>query len=232
MARSKSERLLQNGYPLNLLTELSGGSFVKTITLNDCACLEYLLNKNLTELQYSTLLLRYRFKLTCEMCGKLLNCSRQAVAQYENVALSKLRELKEICGFLATGKFDIIEKSAKTEEKALSNKELDKTVNDLKSEVEKLSRVSDTLAILDCVRAISGEKTYFTLHKSVEGLGFSVRTYNCLVRNNIKCVADILYKWNDLPKLRNLGVFCAWEIMDKMYELGFKVPKGTLETDD
>lgn len=55
----------------------------------------------------------------------------------------------------------------------------------------------------------------------IEKLNFSVRTYNCLKRHGIETIRD-LTKLNttDLYRVRNLGLRCYEEILQKIHDLG------------
>ncbi|MCM1277081.1 MAG: hypothetical protein NC299_17265 [Lachnospiraceae bacterium] len=121
--------------------------------------------------------------------------------------------------------FEIIENCGKTADKLLNE-----TVIALKHEVDALSEVSKRFKIIDCLQICCNKEggSGVFLWTGIENLGFSVRTFNCLARYGIKSVKGILENWDELPNIRNLGIGCAVEIIDKMYELGFKVPNGSI----
>ena len=56
---------------------------------------------------------------------------------------------------------------------------------------------------------------------SLEELGLSVRTYNCLKRANIHMVEDLVKRsMDDMLKIRNLTAKCLYEVVDKLEQLG------------
>lgn len=59
------------------------------------------------------------------------------------------------------------------------------------------------------------------LETPIEDLDFSVRTFNCLKRANIKTLKDLVdKKQSDFMKIRNLGKKSLKEVLDKMKDLG------------
>ncbi|OIP53403.1 MAG: DNA-directed RNA polymerase subunit alpha [Helicobacteraceae bacterium CG2_30_36_10] len=62
------------------------------------------------------------------------------------------------------------------------------------------------------------------LTTSVDSLGLSARSFNCLDRSSIKLIGEIvLMSTNDLKNVKNLGKKSYDEIVDKVQEFGFAV---------
>jgi len=62
------------------------------------------------------------------------------------------------------------------------------------------------------------------LTQTIDTLGLSARSYNCLDRSNIKYIGEIvLMSTNDLKNVKNLGKKSYDEIMEKLSEYGFEV---------
>lgn len=62
------------------------------------------------------------------------------------------------------------------------------------------------------------------LTTSIDSLGLSARSFNCLDRSNIKLIGEIvLMSTNDLKNVKNLGKKSYDEIVDKVQEFGFAV---------
>ena len=59
------------------------------------------------------------------------------------------------------------------------------------------------------------------LNCGIEKLDFSSRIYNCLKRNNINTVQEIIDNLDELPNIKGLGKSCFNEIQKKLYEYGF-----------
>lgn len=84
------------------------------------------------------------------------------------------------------------------------------------------------LADLGNVKDLTGlmiEKTEDTKSKEletpIEDLDFSVRTFNCLKRANIKTLKDLVdKKQSDFMKIRNLGKKSLKEVLDKIKDMG------------
>jgi len=59
---------------------------------------------------------------------------------------------------------------------------------------------------------------------SIDNLGLSARSYNCLDRSNVKLIGEIaLMSTNDLKNVKNLGKKSYDEIVEKVQEYGFSV---------
>jgi DNA-directed RNA polymerase subunit alpha len=59
---------------------------------------------------------------------------------------------------------------------------------------------------------------------SIDSLGLSARSFNCLDRSNIKLIGEIaLMSTNDLKNVKNLGKKSYEEIVEKVQEFGFAV---------
>ncbi len=62
------------------------------------------------------------------------------------------------------------------------------------------------------------------LTASIDDLGLSARSFNCLDRSNIKLIGEIvLMSTNDLKNVKNLGKKSYDEIVEKLSEFGFEV---------
>ena len=89
----------------------------------------------------------------------------------------------------------------------------------------------NVLADMDNVVDMTGlmiEKTEDTkskeLETAIEDLDFSVRTFNCLKRANIKTLKDLVdKKQSDFMKIRNLGKKSLKEVLDKIKDMGLSL---------
>ena len=62
------------------------------------------------------------------------------------------------------------------------------------------------------------------LETLIEDLDFSVRTFNCLKRANIKTLKDLVdKKQSDFTKIRNLGKKSLKEVLDKIKDMGLSL---------
>ena len=73
------------------------------------------------------------------------------------------------------------------------------------------------------------------IHKekfAIEDMGLSVRSFNCLMRGNIRTLADLeKISYEELQKIRNLGKESALEIITKAKKYGV-ILEGTVDLDD
>ena len=73
------------------------------------------------------------------------------------------------------------------------------------------------------------------IHKekfAIEDMGLSVRSFNCLMRGNIRTLADLeKISYEELQKIRNLGKESALEIIAKAKKYGV-ILEGTVDLDD
>jgi len=91
--------------------------------------------------------------------------------------------------------------------------------------LEDLSNIKDLTGIMVEKTEDSKSKELETL---IEELDFSVRTFNCLKRANIKTLKDLVdKKQSDFMKIRNLGKKSLKEVLDKIKDMGL-----TLRDDD
>ena len=90
------------------------------------------------------------------------------------------------------------------------------------------------------IRAIIGKEIHSMIIKSladhldadllipIEDLNLSLRTYNCLKRENLNTVMDIIvYPMNKLYKVRNMSMKCQEEIEEKIKSLHVVGPKSS-----
>ena len=90
--------------------------------------------------------------------------------------------------------------------------------------IEHFNLVTDLSAIAD-VSGMMIEKTedpkVKALETSIEDLDFSVRAYNCLKRDGIHTLQDLVNKSeSDMMKIRNLGKKSLKEVLDKIRDMG------------
>ena len=83
------------------------------------------------------------------------------------------------------------------------------------------------LANINDLTGLMVEKTEDSKSKEletlIEDLDFSVRTFNCLKRANIKTLKDLVdKKQSDFTKIRNLGKKSLKEVIDKIKDMGLK----------
>ncbi len=81
--------------------------------------------------------------------------------------------------------------------------------------------LSESIGSLGILREQPEDKTLGNLHKSIEDMDLSVRSYNCLKRAGIHTVEDLTQKtMDDMLKVRNLGKKSLDEITLKLHSYG------------
>ena len=87
--------------------------------------------------------------------------------------------------------------------------------------LEILTNLSEIANIDGLMIEKTEDPTIKALETPIEDLDFSVRAYNCLKRDGIHTIQDLVNKSeSDMMKIRNLGKKSLKEVMDKIKELG------------
>ena len=87
--------------------------------------------------------------------------------------------------------------------------------------LEILTNLSEIANIDGLMIEKTEDPTVKALETPIEDLDFSVRAYNCLKRDGIHTIQDLVNKSeSDMMKIRNLGKKSLKEVMDKIKELG------------
>ena len=92
--------------------------------------------------------------------------------------------------------------------------------------IEHLKVISDLNNIADTSGIISEKKVDVitkTLETPIEEIEFTVRAYNCLKKEGIHTIQNLIDKTEDeVANIRNLGKKSLKEVMDKVDEMGLK----------
>lgn len=172
--------------------------------------------ETLTEREQDVLTYRYRDGLTLEETGEKYHVTRERIRQIEAKALRKLRHpmRQEMIKGVSYGDW----------------KSLREDYWELKARYERvhaealeacLANMCDAKAQLDAIKATEAEDVR---KMSIQDLDLSVRSFNCLLRADIKTVGDIVaLPVERLKKVRNLGRRSVEEIVDKVNELGLVI---------
>lgn len=172
--------------------------------------------ETLAERERDVLAYRYRDGLTLEETGEKYHVTRERIRQCEAKALRKLRHplRREIIEGVSYGDY----------------KSLREDFWELQGRYERvhaealeacLANMCDAKAQLDAIKATEAEDVR---KMSIQDLDLSVRSFNCLLRADIKTVGDIVaLPVERLMKVRNLGRRSVEEIVDKVNELGLVI---------
>lgn len=198
-------------YPYNLLSVLIEEDWKKPLTEDQEAGLEKVLGE-LTERERTCLVYYYRDELTLDNIAYIYSVTKERIRQIVAKALRKLRNPKRF-RYISKGltSLELENELRKEEMKKRHLKALIKQNCKLEEEAKLKLGDFDTekLDVLDM---------------TLNDMNFSVRTYNCLKRDNISTLRDILdHSPEELMKVRNLGRKSLNEIIDYVHSLGFKL---------
>ena len=155
----------------------------------------------LTDQEKYMILLKFRDGKTYQAIGDAFNLSRNRPRQIIANALRKLRHPMRARCMLGVRKIEF-------------NK-LEGINNDLIKENDNLKAIIHNNSLYEKVKSII-----------IEELNLSTRSYNCLVRKDIKTVSDIIDIYPEgLMKIRNLGKKSFNEITEKLKNFGIDLDK-------
>lgn len=199
-------------YPMNLVLDLSTGwqpIDPNTLPKNYDIFVEYALRSMEGKCGRNVQMVRMRYRdgMTYQAIGNTYGLTLERARQCVNLVLSKIRRSRFLIDLICCG----VETVVKEHEQA----EYAKGYND-----------GFTSGFAE---GISGEeaKRSKVLRNNVDSiplrdLGLSVRAYNVLYRAGKQTARDIAAcSYDDLRKMRNLGMKTLWEIIDKMKSLGY-----------
>ena len=176
--------------------------------------LDYALS-TLSDKERKVLDLRYKDGLTLEQTGHEFGVTRERIRQVESKAIRKLRHPAKIKyireGYMVASEaiksrvFDAYQEEIQKREA-----EIKKVIDDLRTSQEKWMLVRD---YANAVFKDEIEKE----ENSIDSLGLSVRSYNCLKRKGINTISELTkLSFRDLFRIRNLGRRSAEEIIEKL----------------
>ena len=207
----------KNSYPQNIMDIILG---TKLYDINTIPNLEENLNKaydTLIPKEKIFVIKRYKELLTYDQLGTKYNLTRERCRQIIQKALRKLRHPSRLRIILGTKDFmDEI-------------KELERTIRNLEERVEcskKLEKMHD-----DRIEELKKQEKDISsgfLTTSIEELGLSTRSINCLKRltngwgREVSVEEIVEHSIDDLYKVRNLGKKSIDEIVAKVHGFGLK----------
>ena len=154
--------------------------------------------------------IKLRFGLTGERpssineCANILGVSAGQIRKLESMALVKLRD---------PGNRTRLEVATCYSEETLRSRVLQ-----LQSDIDKLQQE------LDVLKGCSPYPSFMVSGMSIEDLGFSVRTYNCLKRAGIWTVGELCrYTEDDLLNVRNFSIKSLEEVCSHLQGLGLSL---------
>ena len=196
-------------YPFNLLDKIYGNWVVFhkiNLTKDLTSDLDEIFNKYLTKRESSVLKLKYASSLTLEMIGIIFNVNKERIRQIEGRAIRKLRK---------NGIMELILYSTR--------KEKESALDDIR--VLKLQIKKHEKALIDYnqtpVTTYTNDKEYDSLlKKDLDQLNISIRTYNSLIRADLRTIEDVLKIITDvkLLKIRSFGKKAFFELLSALEE--------------
>ena len=233
----------ESPYPYNLYEAITERPYYGIIRDE---CMEQAVS-TLTERAQDVIHMYYRDLLSQSKIGEKFGISGNRISQLRTRALRMLRHpsrMKMIKGKYAT--FEEVDEYAKSkltkleeqEEKLkIQTEELKKQSSQIIAEQIELENIIKCIrrngrSLEDCAEQLEGLALHNIVIKNgmsdtlpIEELDFSARAYNCLKRAGIKTVGDIVATGIEgLMKVRNFGKLSYDEVIDKMAELGYRLP--------
>ena len=207
----------KNSYPQNIIDIILG---TKLYDINTIPNLEENLEKaydTLIPKEKSFIIKRYKELLTYDELAAKYNLTRERCRQIIQKALRKLRHPSRLRMILGTKDFmDEI-------------KELERTIRNLEERIEasqRLEKIHDDR--IEELKKQEKDISWSFLTVSIEELGLSTRSINCLKRlvngwgREVSIEEITNHSIDDLYKVRNLGKKSVDEIVDKIHSLGLK----------
>ena len=205
-------------YPENLLNaifdEPKGSPAEGGYAADVDGMLAYLLETDLTARERTVIKLRFEDGKTYEQAGKVFNVTRERIRQVEHSALRKLKAKKH---YLTLGMSGLIQRRV-TEKVTQERKRIfDDAAGFIAVAIgeEKAAQYRDATKEGDTIG--NAEK----MKRTIEELELSTRPYNCLKREGINTIGDIMQKGlYGVATVRNLGRGSLMEIEQKLAEWG------------
>lgn len=196
-------------YPFNLLDKLYGNWVVFhkiNLTKDLTKDLDEIFNKYLTEREETVLKLKYASNLTLEMIGIIFNVNKERIRQIEGRAIRKLRK---------NGIMELILYSTR--------KERESALEDIKVLELQIKKHEKTLINYNQtpVTSYTNDKKYDSLlKKDLDQLNISIRTYNSLIRADLRTIEDVLKIITDvkLLNIRSFGKKAFFELLSALEE--------------
>lgn len=199
-------------YPMNLILDLSTewhpidvGALPKNHDIFVEYALRIMTEKSARDVQM--LRMRYQDGMTYEAIGATYGLTRERPRQCINRVLRKIRSSRLLMDLICRGTEAVVEEYGK-------------------DQYAKGYKDGFTSGFADGASS-EGAKRSKTFHDAVdhiplEDLDFSVRAYNVMYWAQKRTAGDIAAcGFEDLRKMRNLGMKTLWEIVDKMESLGY-----------
>ena len=195
-------------YPYNLLTDVLSQAFTEENAPADVAIAVEFVLLGLTEKERKILHSRYINRMTLQAIGEEMGVTYERIRQILSEVRFKLRHPSR-SSILKNGIAGTIELA----------KQQGYDAGYVKGCEDGFAK-----GFAAAKAELAGEKHYERPSDAwpIEDLNLSVRAYNCLVRANIRTVQQIsVMSYDDLYRIRNMGLKSLNEIVQKMADLGY-----------
>lgn len=229
---------MNNDYPINLLDSIASAKK----TRNEEAYWDYPLPPDLLpSVEYAVALLsekeerivhmRYRYGMGYDEIGKEFNVTRERIRQIIAKAIRKLSHPSRLCWLINGVQGEIANRVAKAKENAVSNK-----LNAVVSDITKIMQSLDDITGNEVFKNAASEYKIYgynpLIETSISELDLSVRSFNCLTRQNVKTLRDLTgLTLDELTQIRNLGKHSYEEIVEKVHQMGLHF-KGETDAEE
>lgn len=175
---------------------------------------------NLTGREQEVLTYRFVHGMTYDEIGPLYGVTRERIRQVEAKALRKLRGRRNVRELLQTGITGYWNKCINEKAQEIAQR----VIEGYKFALDRAyaQRLDDECQRLKSDPEIVKKAQHAELMATpIENLDLSVRSFNCLIRANVRTVEDLTNKtYEELIHIRNMGRKSANEICEKLQSMG------------
>lgn len=212
-------------WPYNLLDDIFNEPFDHVLEPDMEAALMKVLETKLTPREQKAVELYYFEGLTLEETGKHFHFQRERARQIIAKAIRKLRHpgVKRMILFGEEGKIAYENACRELNERRRQLDHRESELNHQASQIEKLleehnNEIIHKEEVEEKLKSDEYDEVKEYFSDKFEDMDFSVRTFNCLVRSDIRTVRDLkeCIRNGNIFRVRNFGKKCYEEVLEKI----------------
>ena len=219
----------ESPWPYNLLDDIFNEPFDRILLPDQEAALMKVLETRLTEREQKAIELYYFEGLTLEETGKYFHVKRERTRQIIAKTIRKLRHpsIKRMILFGEEGKIDyenacreLNERRRLLEVKEAELKyqaqQIEKLLAEHNKEIIREEEIKEKLKFDEYDEVVETHDQYWS--DKFDDMGFSVRTFNCLIRSDVRTIRDLkdCIRSGDIFRIRNFGKKSYEEVLEKI----------------
>jgi len=200
------------GYPENVYCMIFGELEYPDMPPDAEDTLGHVIATTLSRLEAEIFLLSYKEKLSFANIGEKYDVTKESIRQIVYVAERKLRFANRN-NIITMGKEAYLKSVIEANER--KQKTYYERIAELKAMIRKqLDEITGCLAKVDELDRQARTQLPQALYSSIDCLGLSVRSWNCLIDSGIHTVKSIV-DFGDLSRIRNMGQRSVQEVREK-----------------